>query len=105
MGRIPQHVHDRARRLAEVYPMKVVAELVGVRPGQLSRMKKRGWAAVPEGVPQRPMPADFPIQSRHMSNRDLARHYRTGLAVVRRWFVQLENPRPSLRGRNLRGQR
>lgn len=104
MGRIPQHVHDRARRLAEVHPMKTVAAMIGVRPSQLSKMKRRGWRAVPEGVPQRPMPSDFAIQSRHMSNRDLARHYRTGLAVVRRWLSQLPNPRASLRGHNLRGR-
>ncbi len=104
MGRIPQHVHDRARRLAEIHPMKVVAELVGVRPSQLSKMKKRGWAAVPEGVSARQMPTDFAIQSRHMSNRALALHYRTGLAVVRRWFSELPNRRPSRRGHNLRGR-
>lgn len=80
--------------------MKVVAELVGVRPSQLSKMKQRGWIA-PSGPALRPMPADFPIQSRHMSHRALAAHYRTGLAVVRRWFSELPNPRPSRRGRNL----
>lgn len=104
MGRIPQHVHDRARRLAAIHPMKTVAELVGVRPSQLSKMKKRGWVAVPEGVPPRLMPSDFAIQSRHMSHRALSQHYRTGMAVIRRWFSELPNPRPSRRGHNLRGR-
>jgi len=99
---IPQHVHDRARKLAEVHPMKVVAEIIGVRPGQLSRMKKRGWIARADGSALRPMPADFPIQSRHMSHRELSVHYRTGMAVVRRWFSELPNPRPSRRGLKVR---
>lgn len=95
---LSQQMHDRARRLAQVHPLQTVAELIGVLPSQISRMKKRGWKAPPDGAPRRPMPADFPIQSRHMSHGELTRHYRAGNTTVSRWFRELEHRRPSWRG-------
>lgn len=102
MRSIPQSVHDRAKLLATVHPLRTVAELVGVLPSQLSRMKSRGWVAPPDGRPKRPMPNDFAIQSRSLTFSELADHYGAGNATVRRWIGQLQNPRPSWKGRNLR---
>ena len=89
MRSLPQHVVDRARRLADVHPLQTVAELIGVRPSQVTRMKRRGWIAPPDGRPSRPMPTDFAIQSTHMSQNDLVRHYRAGISTVQRWKREL----------------
>ena len=93
MRSLPQHVVDRARRLADVHPLQTVAELIGVRLAQISRMKKRGWVAPPDGRPTRPMPADFAIQSGNMSQRELMRHYGARITTVRRWSRELRERR------------
>lgn len=101
MRSIPQHVHDRARLLATVHPLQTVAELIGVKPSQITKMKQRGWIAPPDGRPERPMPSDFAIVSRHMTTRELQTHYRAGFPSIQRWFSQLPQRRPSWRGRAL----
>lgn len=104
MRSLPQAMYDRARLLADVHPLQTVASIIGVKPGQISRMKARGWKAPPDGRSKRPMPTDFAIQSAHMTFADLTRHYGAGNSTVIRWFAELPNRRPSWRGLHLKGR-
>lgn len=99
MTPIPQSVVDRAELLARSHPLQTVAELIGVHPSQITRMKRRGWRAADYSSRVRPMPSDFPILHHEMSFGELVDHYRAGNATVARWMRQVSNRRPSWRGR------
>ncbi|HEX7852292.1 MAG TPA: hypothetical protein VF503_01190 [Sphingobium sp.] len=104
MKSLPQALHDRAELLARAHPLQTVAALLGLNPSQISRMKKRGWRAPPDGRRRRPMPQDFAIRSRTMSHNELVAHYRAGNSTVHRWFAELTFRRPSMKGDNLRSR-
>lgn len=86
---ISQALCDRARRLYEVHPERVVIELTGICSASLSRIRRRGWQAFPKGFKQRPRPNDFAIQNRYMTGFELAAHYRTSNAIIARWRREL----------------
>jgi hypothetical protein len=90
---LPQAVVDRMRRLNEIHAQDVVAEIVGVNRHTVSKAKLRGWKRGQPGPALRSMPGDYPIQRNHMTKHQLARHYRTSLAVVTRWDAELGTPR------------
>ena len=96
MTPIPQSIYDRARLLATVHPMGVVAEIIGVRRTTLSLMKKRGWKAVDYSAARRPAPNDFAIQARHMTHGELMAHYRAASRTVSRWMRE-KAPRPKMK--------
>jgi hypothetical protein len=78
-----QDVIDRARRLSAVHPRPVVAELTGIPRRSLIRIAGRGWTSR-VGRGSRPMPSDFAIQSRHIGQDELCRHYRTSSKLITR---------------------
>lgn len=86
---LPQSVCDRAERLCRVHPQITVAELLGIEPATLTRLKQRGFRAS-VGKRLRPIPADFAIQSIHMSQRELGQHYRAGHHTVARWSKEID---------------
>ena len=102
--RLDQALHDRAEQLARSHPLGTVAEILKLNPSQISGMKKRGWKALPEGAPRRPVPTDFDIQAAGMTFAELCAHYGVGHSTLIRWFKETKNPRPSWRGDNLRNQ-
>ena len=80
---------ERARRLYEVHPERVVIELTGICSASLSRLRRRNWQPLQPGFKQRPRPTDFAIQNRHMSGHELAEHYRTSNSIIARWRREL----------------
>lgn len=101
--RIDQPMCDRARHLAQYYPLQEVAAALGVAPSQITRMKKCGWQAKTETGRFRSMPADFAERSRTSTHAQLVQHYRAGNHTVIRWMRELGlGARPSWRGDNLR---
>ncbi|QNG46170.1 hypothetical protein [Sphingobium yanoikuyae] len=93
MRSLPQSMHDRARRLAEVHPLATVAQLLRVHPSQVTKMKQRRWIAPPDGRPVRAMPTDFAIQAGHMNQRELVDHYGAGSHTIVRWCRELREKR------------
>jgi len=93
MGRaIPQSVCDRAELLARAHPLQTVAEILGLHPGQITRMKKRGWRQAGHNSHARPMPSDFAIMAGRMSYRELVQHYRAGNDTIGKW-LQVTRPK------------
>ncbi|HYI43684.1 MAG TPA: hypothetical protein VD768_08700 [Sphingomicrobium sp.] len=86
---LPQETIDRVRRLLQVHPQGVVAEICGVSIVSIYRASRRGWRAGRAGHPVRPMPSDFAIQVRHLSNVELVAHYRTSTRAIARWRREL----------------
>lgn len=95
MRRLPQSLHDRAALLARCHPLSTVADILGMCPSGVTRLKKRGWIAKGSDPRQRPIPGDFGIQSQHMTHAELVRHYGAGTRTVSRWLA--EKPRPDMR--------
>jgi len=82
---VPQAVLDRAKRLSEVHPQYLVAEMVGVCAFTLRRAKHRGWVA---GRQSRygPRPSDFEIMvKRGHTLAELATYYRASYTAIQRW--------------------
>lgn len=79
--------------------MGTVAMLVGLRPGQISRLKKRGWMAADYSCRLRTVPTDFVIQHAHMTFGELAVHYGAGNRTVARWVRQASGRSPIKPGR------
>jgi transposase-like protein len=79
---------DRMRRLCEIHPQVVVAQLMHIDKDTVWRIKKRGFTATRGGPARRPMPDDFRIQADALSLHELARHYRTGLCCINRWVKE-----------------
>jgi hypothetical protein len=80
----------RAEFLSRVHPCHVVAELVGSSTAALTRAKRRGWVERGVGHPRRPMPTDFAIQSRHLTQTQMTRHYGASTRTVWRWMRELK---------------
>ena len=100
--RLDQALHDRAELLARSHPLGAVAEILKLHASQISQMKARGWKALPEGAPKRPVPGDFQLQAADMTFAELAAHYSVGHCTLQRWFRETRNIRPSWRGDPLR---
>lgn len=81
----PQHICDRARRLAEVHPSHVVSELTGVSQSVLYRMKRRNWKAPRTTHPLRQRPTDYAIRRKYMTIDEAAAHYKTSTRAIVRW--------------------
>lgn len=88
MRPVPQSLYDRAKLLSRVHELCVVAEIIGKDKSFVSRMKGRGWRA--KAYPRRGRPTDFNIQRRHLTRKELERHYRAGPATVVRWLRESE---------------
>ena len=99
---LPQALVDRAELLSRSHELQVVAELLGVLPSQITRMKKRGWREGITGRPLRPMPPDFVWQARRMTTAELAKHYRAGFPTIARWLREAPMNRRSRKGEMLR---
>jgi hypothetical protein len=96
---VPQEVMDRARRLCDVYPQRVAAELVGLSTMTLRRAKHSGWKATNPGPGFRPPPNDFEVMAkRGHSYADLAAYYRASLSAISRWKREIGLPVRSRRG-------
>jgi hypothetical protein len=87
---LPQSVHDRARRLAEVHKLSVVSRITGIPHPTLFFMRKRGWVAPETTRPFRAMPADYAIQRPRLGFRGSKEHYKTGSCCIQRWDRQLQ---------------
>ena len=98
---------DRARRLADVHELQVVADILHISPSQVTRMKERGWKALKEGRPERTRPDDFQDLQWTMTAAQLAKHYGAGTGTIVKWARQLRDQglaRPDWRGDNRRPQ-
>lgn len=100
---IDQALCDRAERLARVHPLGDVAAILGLHPSQISRIRKRGWRAVPLGRLVRRRPGDLSIQQADMTFAELTEHYQCGNSTMLKWLSETPGRRASWRGRNLRG--
>ncbi|HEY8604706.1 hypothetical protein [Tsuneonella suprasediminis] len=98
----PQSLVDRAELLARSHDLKVVAELLGLQPSQITAMKKRGWKEAISGRPMRPMPGDFAWMASRMTFGELATHYRAGNSTIKRWLREAAMTRRSRKGDHLR---
>lgn len=87
---LTEHLCVRAELLSRSHPRKVVAEILGVSYPTLSRAKRRGWRTAPVGYPRRPMPTDFAIMSRRMSQTALTHHYSASTRTITRWIRELK---------------
>lgn len=85
-----QALCDRLRRLCEVHPRKVAAEIVGVSADFVTRCARRGWKAGQPGPKRRERPGDFAIQADRMTIAELERHYRTSQANIYRWLATVD---------------
>ncbi len=86
----PQHICDRARRLAEVHgKLSVVSEITGIPASSLWFMRRRGWTAAATTRPFRAMPTDYAIQRPRLGFRGSRKHYKTGSYCIRRWDEEL----------------
>ncbi len=97
--RIDQALCDRAELLSRSHPLGTVAQLLGLRASTISRMRKRGWVAADWRSKVRPRPADFAIQSAHLTYAELLAHYACGPRALQRWFAETPARRPSWQGR------
>ncbi len=98
---IDQALCDRAELLARSHPLGTVAELLGLHPSQVTRMRKRGWKAAIVGNRERERPSDFAIQSAVLTFDELMAHYRCGARALTRWFAETPGRRASWHGRAL----
>ena len=97
---VAQPILDRARRLTNGHPVATAAEIVGVHHATLYRARKREWARASGKL--RPIPSDFALYARRMTNRELARHYHAGPPAIARWLK--EKPRPRFKPGKIRQQ-
>ena len=101
MKALDQSVISRAELLARSHELQTVADLMGLHPSQITRMKNRGWKAACSGRPLRSIPSDFAIMQSRLKFTDLTKYYRAGNTTIMRWMAETPNPRPSFKGRNL----
>lgn len=80
--------HARVARLCGVHSRRAVAEITGVPVRTVNRMAARRFGPTNQGRP-RQMPADFPIQERHLSHGALRAHYRAASETITRWRREL----------------
>jgi len=102
MRALPQSLIDRAELLSRSHEQQVVAELLGLNPSQISRMKKRGWKEAISGRPTRPAPSDFAWMAHRLTFSELAEHYRAGNNTIQRWLREAAPQRRSRKGDSLR---
>lgn len=75
----------RAELLSRSHGTTTVAELIGVHRSTIWRTRNRNWRDYLGCIEKRRRPADFAIQARHMTHRELRRHYGAASATVTRW--------------------
>lgn len=68
--------------------MQTVAELLGLKPSVITRVKQRGWRQADYASVKRPMPTDFGIMARKLTHRELMAHYHCGSRAIQRWFAE-----------------
>lgn len=97
--RIDQALCDRARHLAEYYPLKQVAAALDLHPSQITLIKRRGWKPTEkEGAPERVPPPDLAERQAVMTFAELCAYYQAGTSTVARWLRNLPGRRPHWRG-------
>ena len=85
---IPQATLDRCRRLAEIHPLVIAAQICGISESGAHRARARGWKANKGGLPRRPRPDDFDLLKDKMTKMELRLHYRTSQKAIYRWLEE-----------------